>query len=89
MQALTNSFRLQADLALLIAMAKELLTTVRQYAKGSIANDLIVASGLLDGALQGAVATARINVVYLKDEKQKRHFERALSKVEQKYKRIQ
>lgn len=86
--ALANSFRLQADLALLVAMAKELLNTVKHYAKGSIGNDLIVAGGLLDGAFQGAVATARINVVYMKAGKERNHFERALEKVEQKYKRI-
>ena len=83
--ALQNSFRLQADLALLIAMAKQLLPTVDAFAEGSIRNDLIVSSGLLDGAFKGAVATARINVVYMKQGKQRRHCERALARVEQKY----
>ncbi len=83
--ALQNSFRLQADLALLIAMAKQLLPTVDAFAEGSIQNDLIVSSGLLDGAFKGALATARINVVYLKQGKQRRHCEQALAKVEQKY----
>lgn len=86
--ALANSFRLQADLALLIAMAKELLSEVGGFAKGSIRNDLIVSSALLDGAFQGAVATARINVVYLKDGAKKRHFEGALQKLQQKYKKV-
>ena len=86
--ALANSFRLQADLALLIAMAKELLNSVGAFAKGSIRNDLIVSSGLLDGAFQGAAATARINIVYMKDAKKKKHFEEALRKVEQKFKKI-
>ena len=85
---LANSFRLQADLALLIAMAKELLKSVGGFAKGSIRNDLIVSSGLLDGAFRGAVATAQINVVYMKEGKQRRHFEQALKKVEQKFKKI-
>lgn len=87
--ALQNSFRLQADLALLIAMAKQLLSTVGSFAKGSIRNDLIVSSGLLDGAFKGAVATARINVVYMKQGKQRLHCERALAKVEQKYGKLQ
>ncbi len=86
--ALANSFRLQADLALLIAMAKELLIEIGEFARGSIRNDLIVSSGLLDGAFQGAAATARINVVYLKDGAKKRHFDRALQKLERKYKKI-
>ena len=87
--ALRNSFRLQADLALLIAMVKQLLSTVGSFAKGSIRNDLIVSSGLLDGAFKGAVATARINVVYMKQGKQRLHCERALAKVEQKYGKLQ
>lgn len=86
--ALANSFRLQADLALLIVMAKEILSTVGSQAKGSIRNDLIVASGLLDGAFQGAVSTARINTVYMKEMKERRHFEQALGKVETKFKKI-
>ena len=86
--ALHNSFRLQADLALLIAMAKQLLSTVGTFAKGSIRNDLIVSSGLLDGAFKGAIATARINVVYMKQGKQRRHCEQALAKVEQKFRKL-
>lgn len=86
--ALANSFRLQADLALLIAMAKELLIEVGEFAKGSIRNDLIVSSGLLNGAFQGAIATARINIVYLKSGAKKQHFDQALAKLERKYKKI-
>ena len=86
--ALANSFRLQADLALLVVMAKQLLTSVAAFAKGSIRNDLVVASGLLDSAFRGGWATARINVVYMKQGKQRRHFERALAKLEQKYRKI-
>ena len=86
--ALANSFRLQADLALLIAMAKELLIEVGEFAKGSIRNDLIVSSGLLDGAFQGASATARINVVYMKAGAKKLHFEQALKKLDRKFEKI-
>jgi len=86
--ALANSFRLQADLAFLIAMAKELLNEIGTFAKGSIRNDLIVSSGLLDGAFQGASATAKINIVYMKDGAKKRHFESALKKLGQKFKKI-
>jgi len=86
--ALANSFRLQADLALLLTMAREILAQVGPIAKGSIRNDLVVASGLLDGAFQGAQATARINAVSIKSTKRRRHFERALAKVEQRYKRV-
>ena len=87
-EALENSFRLQADLALQIAMAKELLKALRAVAKGSIQNDLIVSAALLDGAFKGAAATARINLVYMQSGKTKRHFEQALAKVEQKYQKI-
>lgn len=87
--ALANSFRLQADLALLIAMTKQLLNMVGSFAKGSIRNDLIVSSGLLDGAFRGAIATARINVVYMKEGKHRRHFEQALKKVDERYGKIQ
>lgn len=84
-RALADSFKLQADLALLILMAKQSLATVGSFAKGSIRNDLLVSSGLLDGAFQGAVATARINVVYMKEGKQKRHFQRGLEQLKQRY----
>ena len=86
--ALANSFRLQADLTMLIVMAKQLLSTVDSFSKGSIRNDLVVASGLLDGAFRGAWSTARINVVYMKEGKQKQHFERALKKLEQRFGKI-
>ncbi len=87
-RALSNSFRLQADLALLVVMAKQFLSAVDSFAKGSIRNDLIVSSALLDGAFKGAVATAKINVVYMKDTKQKEHSEGALKKLEQQYGQI-
>ena len=87
-RALANSFRLQADLALLTVMAKELLKTIGLFAKGSIRNDLLVASGLLDGAFRGAWATARINVVYMKAGKEKRHFEQALEKLDQRFQKV-
>ncbi|PIQ85080.1 MAG: hypothetical protein COV74_10815 [Candidatus Omnitrophica bacterium CG11_big_fil_rev_8_21_14_0_20_45_26] len=82
--ALSNSFRLQADLALLIAMVKEITPVLGRYAKGSIANDLTVARGFLDGGFLGALATARINLVYMTSSR-KEHFERGLSQLEKKY----
>lgn len=86
--ALQNSFRLQADLAMLVVMAKELLESVGAFAKGSIRNDLIVSSGLLDGAFKGAVATANINVVYMKDAKGRSHCEEALGKLKERYSKV-
>ncbi len=83
--ALKNSFRLQADLAMLIVMAKEFLSSVNSCTKGSIQNDLVVANGLLDGAFRGALATANINVVYMKDEKERAHCEDALAKLREKH----
>ncbi len=82
--ALTNSFRLQADLALLIILAKATLPQIERLVKGSIKNDLTVAKGFLDGAFRGAISTARINLVYMKSGKV--HFEQALSKLEKRYK---
>ena len=81
--ALKNSFRLQADLAMLIVMAKEFLGSVDSCAKGSIRNDLVVANGLLDGAFKGALATANINVVYMKDTKERAHCEEAMTKLKE------
>lgn len=86
--ALGNSFRLQADLAMFVVMARELLAEVKTFAKGSIANDLIVADGLLEGAFVGAKATAVINAVYVKDPEKKKHFEQALRKLEEKYRGV-
>ena len=86
--ALKNSFKLQADLALLISTAKQLLNSVGSFAKGSIRNDLIVASALLDGAFKGATATSRINVVYMKDPNEKEHSEEALKKLEKEFSQI-
>ena len=86
--SLANSFRLQADLALMVVMAKQLLGTIDTFVKGSIRNDLVVASGLLDGAFKGAVATARINVVYMKKGRPRRHFEQALGKLDQRFRKI-
>lgn len=86
--ALTNAFRLQADLAMQILMAKQLLGSIGAVSRGSIRNDLVVSNGLLDGAFQGACATARINAVYMKSAKQKRYFEQALVKLEDKYRKI-
>lgn len=82
--ALGNSFRLQADLAFLIAMSKETLPALFKVVKGSIGNDLIVARAFLDGAFQGAIATARINVKYMQSAK-KDHFNRALQQLEKRY----
>ncbi|MBI4368158.1 MAG: cyclodeaminase/cyclohydrolase family protein [Candidatus Omnitrophica bacterium] len=83
--ALKNSFRLQADLAMLIVMAKEFLSSIDSCAKGSIRNDLVVASGLLGGAFEGALATAHINAVYMKDEKERAHCEEAITKLKERH----
>jgi len=82
--ALVNSFRLQANLAFLMAMAKESLSLLHDYASGSIRNDLIVGRAFLDGAFLGAIATARINLKYLISPK-RTHFERGLQGLERKY----
>lgn len=79
--ALQNSFRLQADLAFLVVMAKEWNQNIAGLVSGSIKNDLIVSAGLLEGAFKGAYSTANINVVYMKDEQRRKHAEDALAEL--------
>ena len=85
--ALGNSFRLQADLALLVLMTKEAMIPVRRVSKGSIANDLIVAEGFLDAAFRGAIATAKINLVYMKSPR-KKHYKNGIENLEKRYKSV-
>ena len=82
--ALNNSFRLQADLAMLVLLAKENMGVVHRAARGSIANDLVVARGFLDAAFRGALATAKINLAYMKSQK-KEHFRSGLDQLEKRY----
>lgn len=82
--ALVNSFRLQADLALLIMMAKQALPFLHSVVSGSIQNDLLVARAFLDAAFEGALLTARINLKYMSSEK-KSHYEDGLVNLEKKF----
>jgi glutamate formiminotransferase/formiminotetrahydrofolate cyclodeaminase len=77
-EALENSFRLQADLALLVAMAKKAAQSLEGLIRGSIMNDLKISLMLLDTAFYGAFETARINVVYLKEPQRKERDQHAL-----------
>lgn len=83
--ALQNSFRLQADLAFLIIMAREFNQEMSGLIKGSIKNDLLVSMGLLDGAYHGAYHTAMINVQYMKDAAKKAHAEKALEELKRRF----
>ncbi len=83
--ALQNSFRLQADLAFLVAMAKEWNAGMMELAAGSIKNDLLVAASLLQAAFVGAYHTAMINVKYMKDEQKKQHAEKALGELKARF----
>ena len=85
---LADSFRAQFNLAHRISEAKQLLRAVGAVSKGSIRNDLIVSSVLLDGAFWGACVTAQINVVYMKKGTTRRQLERDLLKLETGFKRI-
>lgn len=76
--ALQNAFRLQADLALMIIMAKEWNAHMKDIVKGAVANDLIVSHSLLTAAFEGAFHTAHINVVYMKDTGRRERAEKAL-----------
>lgn len=84
-EALENSFRLQADLALLIIMAKENIRPFEGIIRGSITNDLKVSNALLNAAFQGAYDTARVNVVYLKDPQKKTRAEQALGELKRRF----
>lgn len=84
-EALENSFRLQADLALLVSLARRATESLLNCIKGSIQNDLKVSLAILEAAFQGAYDTARINVVYLKDPKKKRRAEQALKELKKQF----
>ena len=83
--ALQNSFRLQADLAFLIVMAKEWNTHLAHLVSGSIKNDLLVSAGLLKGSFRGACHTAMINAHYMKNKEQKERAEKALEELKTRF----
>jgi len=83
--ALQNAFRLQADLALILIMAKEWNEHMKTLVKGSVANDLIVSDGLLSAAFEGAYHTAHINVVYMKNQERKERAEKALGELRHRF----
>lgn len=77
--ALQESFQIQADLGFLIVMAKKWNVEMKALVSGSIKNDLFVAESFLKAAFDAAYHTARINVVYYKDETAKQKSEKILS----------
>lgn len=79
--ALQNAFRLQADLALILVMAKEWNAHMKTLVKGAVANDLIVSDNLLSAAFEGAYHTAHINVVYMKNIERKERAGKALAEL--------
>ena len=83
--ALQNAFRLQADLALILVMAKEWNEHMKTLVKGAVANDLIVSDGLLAAAFEGAFHTAHINVVYMKNKERKERAEKALAELRKRF----
>ncbi|HOG23108.1 MAG TPA: cyclodeaminase/cyclohydrolase family protein [Candidatus Omnitrophota bacterium] len=83
--ALEHAFRLQADLALIIEMAREWNTHMKGLVQGAIANDLVVSERLLAAAFEGAYHTARINVVYMKNQERKARAEQALEELNRRY----
>ncbi len=83
--ALKNSFRLQADLALLVIMAREWNHSLAGLVEGSIKNDLLVSAALLEAAYRGAHHTAMINAHYMKDSAQKEHAHKALDELKARF----
>jgi len=84
-EALENSFRLQADLALLVVMAKQAVHSLEGLIRGSIQNDLRVSRELLDAAFHGSYATTEINQVYLKSPQKKARAGQALQELKKKF----
>lgn len=83
--SLQNSFRLQADLAFLMVMAKEWNKAMSELVSGSIKNDLLVSAALLEAAFKGAYDTAHVNVIYMKNEEHKARAEKALQEVKTRF----
>ena len=83
--ALQNSFRLQADLALLILMARDWNAALVGLVQGSIKNDLLVSAALLDGAFRGAHHTAMINAQYMKNPERKERAQNALEELKTRF----
>lgn len=83
--ALQNSFRLQADLAFLVVMAREWNSNMAGLVKGSIKNDLLVSASLLEAAFHGAYHTAMINVKYMKDDAHKMRASQALEELQKRF----
>lgn len=83
--ALENSFRLQADLAFLVVMAREWNASLAELVSGSIKNDLIVSAALLEAAFRGAYHTANINVYYMKDPARKERAQKALEELKSRF----
>ncbi len=86
--ALNKSFHVQADLCLLLVTAKKLLCETGRFAKGSIKNDLNVATAMLGAAFDGARSTAHINVVYMEQGKKRRHCEHLLEEAQANFQKI-
>ena len=84
-EALENSFRLQANLALLVTLAKEAVRSLQGCVRGSIQNDLRVSQALLKAAFQGAYDTAEINRVSMKDPEKKARAAQALEEVKRRF----
>ena len=84
-EALGNSFRLQADLALLVVMAREAIQGIEGLIRGSIQNDLKVSRSFLEAAFRGAYDTAHINVVYLKDPQKRQRAESVLEELKKRF----
>lgn len=85
--ALNNSFRLQADLAFLIIMAREWNLNLQELVTGSIKNDLLVSYSLLEAAFHGAYHTAKINSDLMKNQTQKTNAEAALHELQSRFKK--
>ena len=84
-EALWKSFQMQADLVFLTIVARERNEDLMNLVSGSIKNDLLVSAALSKAAFEGAYDTAMINVVYMKDPKNKEKSEKALAELKARF----
>jgi len=76
------------DFAKALLKAAKLRAAVGQFAKGSIASDLVLSKHFLDAAFSGALQTARVNVDYFKSEKRQASGYKQLEQLKAAFERI-
>ncbi len=84
-EALWKSFQMQEGLSAYVIEARNLNSQLMLLVSGSIKNDLLVSEALSKAAFYGAMDTAKINGVYMKDLQNKKKAEDALHNLQEKF----